>query len=74
MDEQWYGVDWNGPVPDQDSSILHPEGVEIPDTPIVLSPEDNMLLTQQIDPLRYSECNGVDIYLDVLSFLASKLN
>ena len=50
MDEQKCGVDWDCPVPDQDSSILHPEGVEIPDTSIVQSPGDNLLWTQEIDP------------------------
>ena len=48
---------------------MHPSGIEVPVTCVPITEEDYALLTEQIDPLRNSEVHGVDIYLEVLSFL-----
>ena len=46
---------------------MHPNGIEVPVTCVPIT--EYALLTEQIDPLRNSEVHGVDIYLEVLSFL-----
>ena len=48
---------------------MHPNCIEVPVTCVPITEEDYALLTEQIDPLRNSEVHGVDIYLEVLSFL-----
>ena len=48
--------------------------MEIPDTVSNLSENDKLELVRTVNPLRDSDVNGVDIYLDVLDFLEQKLN
>ena len=51
---------------------MHPNGIEVPVTWVPITEEGYFQLREQIDPLRDSELHGVDIYLEVLSFLATK--
>lgn len=68
-----YGIDWEGPPPSPEwhESV---ESVEVPDTVIALSENDKLELVTAVDPLRGSDVNGIDIYLEVLDFLQQKLN
>ena len=74
-DNENYGVDWDGPVPNNDEDLnIHPDGIEVPVTYVPINEEDYSVLREQIDPLRDSELYGVDIYLEVLSFIANNNN
>ena len=74
-DNENYGVDWDGPVPNNDKDLnIHPDGIEVPVTYVPINEEDYSVLREQIDPLRDSELYGVDIYLEVLSFIANNNN
>ena len=53
-----YGIDGDGPVPLEDSD----EPVEVPLTGISLAQNFQQQLQLTIDPLRDSDCHGVDIY------------
>lgn len=46
----------------------------VPETNIMLSQIERMELENTINPLRPSSHNGVDIYLEVLQFVHSRLN
>ncbi|CAB4016554.1 PREDICTED: uncharacterized protein LOC107346750, partial [Paramuricea clavata] len=70
-DEYDYGVDWDGPPPSEphDDRLSMIAQVEIPITNSPLSIANNNLLSNAINPLRESDVHGVDIYLEVLSFI-----
>lgn len=58
----YYGVDWDGPAPDVSLD-------EVPNTTNPLEPAQYSSLTNLINPLRNSDEYGVEIYLEVLTFL-----
>lgn len=60
-----YGIDVDGPVPLEDRD----EYVDVPPTVINLGQNFQQQLQVTIDPLRDSDCYGVDIYLEVLFLL-----
>lgn len=64
---EYYGVDWNGPAPN--NSTDDHVTVEVPIIRNPLHPVDYASLTNSIDPLRESDEYGVDIYLEALSFI-----
>lgn len=59
--EDHYGIDWDGPTP-----LDAEETVTVPDTPGIIRTEVNSLLEQRLDPLRDSDCFGMDICLEAL--------
>ena len=62
-----HGIDWDGPLPENVDN--GGEGtVEVPQTVCPLSEDRYRELSLLVDPLRSSECYGIDIYTDVLSF------
>ncbi|XP_073237665.1 uncharacterized protein [Porites lutea] len=63
-----YGTDVDGPVPLED----HDEYVDVPPTVINLGQNFQQQLQVTIDPLRDSDCYGVDIYLECIR-LSNKL-
>ena len=63
----YYGVDWDGPAPDV--SLDDETPVEVPNTTNPLEPAQYSSLTNLINPLRNSDEYGVDIYLEVPTFL-----
>ena len=63
----YYGVDWDGPAPDV--SLDDETPVEVPNTRNPLEPAQYSSLTNLINPLSNSDEYGVDIYLEVLTFL-----
>ena len=65
-----YGIYDDGPVPLEDSD----EPVEVPLTGITLTQNFQQHLQVTIDPLRDSDCHGVDIYLAVVDFLVNECN
>ena len=60
-------VGWDGPAPDV--SLDDETPVEVPNTRNPLEPAQYSSLTNLINPLRNSDEYGVDIYLEVLTFL-----
>ena len=65
-----YGIDDDGPVPLEDSD----EPVEVPPTGIALTQNFQQQLQVTIDPLRDSDCHGVDIYIAVVDFIVNVCN
>ena len=63
-----YGVDWDGPLP-----LNEEDAVIVPNTLTLLSDEDMQQLASQIDPLAVSYDFGIDLYLECLQFVVSKL-
>lgn len=64
---QAYGIDIEGPVPDD-----HDDGsnaVEVPITSNPLEPNHYQQMCAAIDPLRPSDSYGIDIYMEVVSFI-----
>jgi len=68
----YYGVDWDGPAPHNPNDDQ--EAVEVPITSNPLQAADYESLKTLIDPLRDSEEYGVDIYLEALSFVQTKIS
>ena len=54
-----YGLDWVGPLPESDSD----EMIELPLTECPLNLQETQELKQAIDPLRNSDCYGIDIFV-----------
>ena len=68
VDENEYGVDWNGPVPE----IQNGEYVNIPEIHNILTAEQVRTLHQHVDPFMEDGNFGVNVYLlavDVVSAL-----
>ena len=64
---QAYGIDIHGPLP-----IDHGDDVNVVDVPNTLNPLEQSHYQEMcaaIDPLRPSDCHGIDIYMEVLSFI-----
>lgn len=66
MDYAEYGIDWLGPISNE---IEENTEIEVPEVRLIPEPFIANQLSATIDPLRPSECQGVDIYLDTLNFL-----
>lgn len=66
-----FGIDWNGPLPVEES--MDDEGVTVPDTQCPLSSSDFAELQRIIDPLGCSNNHGADIFIETLSFVAQSL-
>ena len=64
--EDYFGVDFDGPLPTQEWSGIHTNIVNVPETTI---PSGHMHEVGVIDPLRHSEYNGVDVYVETVSLL-----
>ena len=67
-----YGIDWEGPPPSEAwDGPLHStnESVVIPQTSLPFSLETYEELASAIDPCQYSEFQGVDIYIQTLTFI-----
>ena len=64
-----YGLDWDGPLPESDSD----EMIELPLTECPLNLQETQELKQAIDPLRNSDCYGIDIFIQTLLFVTSRL-
>lgn len=64
-----YGLDWDGPLPESDSD----ETIELPLMANPLNQQQSQDLTQTINPMRNSDCYGIDIFIETLTFVASRL-
>ena len=65
-----YGVDWDGPLPLEEND---PDTVSIPAISLDLSDDVEQLLVSQVNPLAFSHEFGIDLYLECLRFLSSRL-
>lgn len=63
-----YGVDWDGPLPMDDG-----DSVVVPTTSVPLCEDDMQQLASQINPLAVSYDFGIDLYLECLQFIHSRL-
>lgn len=61
---QAYGIDKDGPVPDDHGDDINV--VEVPNTLNPLQQTHYQEMLAAIDPLRPSDCHGIDIYMEVL--------
>ena len=66
MDCSEYGIDWLGPVSNE---MEEDTEIEVPQVRHALEPFIARQLISSIDPVRPSDSQGVDIYLDTLNFL-----
>ena len=62
-----YGVEGN----DQGISSIDHEGVVVPETNVDLSQQQLAYIGQNFNPLRQSEFNGVDVYIEVKEYIES---
>lgn len=65
----FFGIDWDGPLSDEDSCL-----VNVPDVDNPLTDQDYQELQELFSPLDNSNSFGVDIFLKVLEFVCYKLN
>ena len=56
-----YGIDWDGPLPDEADSD---EAVDVPEVPGLLEPNQLQVLINSVDPLQQSEAYGIDLYVE----------
>ena len=66
----WYGVDWDGPICEDEADQVQLQQVSNP----LENNLDYMQLKSTILPMSYSNCNGVDLYIRVLEFIYDKLH
>jgi len=72
VDIENYGIDWEGPSPSEEWGGplgSTDESVVMPETSLPLSLETSEELARTIDPCQYSEFQGVDIYMQTLTFI-----
>ena len=62
-------IDWDGPIPYDHQ----PESVDVPATERPICDEDFEDLAELIDPLSHSNSHAIDIYLQCLSFVQSRM-
>ena len=67
-----YGIDWDGPVPNNPTDDH--ATVEVPVTRNPLQEEHYASLKDSIDPLCNSDEYGVDTYLEALYFIHTKIS
>ena len=67
-DASIFGIDWNGPLSDEDDSQ-----VSVPHTHCPLSQDQFVSLQSRVSPLGDSENHGIDLYLQTLTFVAQAM-
>jgi len=70
VEREYYGIDWDGPVPHDDSNDI----VIVPETDCPLSVLDLDELNDEVSPLAETTNYGIDLYEKTLDFVSSKLN
>lgn len=63
---QEYEIEWDGPITEETDADVH---VAIPVTHNPLDEVQYQSLTRVINPLKNSECYGIDIFLEVLEYV-----
>ena len=66
----FFGIDWNGPIP----YVNDDDTVRVSEIFRPLQDMDVEELKQTVNPLAQSANYGVDLYLNTLSFIQTKLN
>ena len=69
QDFNLHAIDWDGPIPYDHQ----PESVDVPATERPMCDEDFEDLAELIDPLSHSNNHAIDIYLQCLSFVQSRM-
>jgi hypothetical protein len=62
-----HGVDWD--VADVSSA----DSVEVPEVPAPTSQNGLRELNEVIDPLKESDCHGIDIYIETLEYIWNRI-
>ena len=70
MDEETFGIDWDGPLP----NVTCDTHVEVSSIEMPLTNREYRELCEEIDPLAESNEHGIDIYLNCLQFVRRKLS
>lgn len=63
-----YGIDWDGPIAENTNE----NNLEVPNIPCPLLDTDLDDLKENINPLRESSFQGVDIYLETVEFVEER--
>lgn len=66
-----YGIDWEGPMADDHDMVA--ESITVPETTNPLTEEQSQELLANIDPLKQCDNYGINIYLETLEFVHTKL-
>ena len=67
-----YGIDWSSPLPQEvDDTVTE---VEVPAMAYSIQPIELMQLETTIDPLRQSDSQGVDVYVEALHYIQDMIN
>lgn len=68
-----YGIDWNGPLPrgEWNGHVTENERVEVPEVNFTPSQQDLDRLKAVVNPMDHSDCYGLDLYLNTVSFIQS---
>lgn len=64
-DFDFYGIDWDGPTPDDDDVNI----VDVPEASTILTPEQLADLSNTYNPLEECEDFGMTIYFNVRRYL-----
>ena len=62
-----YGIDWDGPLPDD--PVETPDAVTVPETPNPMVPSIFQEMCEQVHPLEESLNYGIDLFMQAKSFL-----
>ena len=70
QDNNLHAIDWDGLIPYENQS----ESVEVPTIECPISNEDYEEMVETIVPLSQSDEHAIDIYLQCISFVQSRMN
>ena len=62
------GIDWDGPIPFCEDNV-----VDIEAPPTLLCNEDYQELSQTINPLDHNSQYGIELYIESIQFVSSKI-
>ena len=71
VNSQGYGIDWDGPLPQEDNEA---DQIEVPDCNCPLSEEQYRVLQDRISPLADSPSHGIDLYIETLELVEDILS
>ena len=71
VNAQEYGIDWDGPLPQEDYEA---DQIEVPDYNCPLSEEQYRVLQDRISPLAVSSNHGIDLYIETLELVEDVLS
>eukprot|EP00794_Sanderia_malayensis_P020919 gene20919-22973_t len=68
--EELHGIDWAGPTPLSKHASESNDVVEVPKITCPLGEDNFLRMSSSINPLRDIQSFGIDIYMEVVEFIA----